>query len=450
MKGDGDFIFLFFIEGIHGYRNPQNQPIMNTKPLIENIYYLETYLGNKNVYPILEPFSLDSSELPEVRKAAKRIAGHLGMTELSFIVSYVDSGLNSPTQVDLNGSKHVVKIKIDDRLRKDYDMVLAKISREICYNYLRQNKIHRFSVHECDKLVDVASVYIGLGKLSLNGCEKEFSPEISPEEETPSTNIKMIRIGHLSRQQFAFCYKLICNMRRVPETIMMSGLNNDAAAMVRGIVYTDKNYFGEKNFVNDFILKEFSVSFKESMNYAQKYMSELDKNIRIIKNIILPYAESLSNEFHAYTKSHAGELNVLANRILEPESFNYIKNVLLLENLELYKNNILEKEDSTKRLRNILASFIDFVSKSYNISFSGKNKNLLLQFECPFCQHRMKINRRVRARVHCRKCNYSFIIDARFLGNEVNTPPEEKVTENNFSKKSANKSILSLFKLLFK
>ena len=388
---------------------------MNKFPLIEKIHFLESKLGDKWTHTILEPFKFDSSDVVKVQEAGKKIAQHIGLPSLTFLISYVQQKSNVGGQIELDYNKDVF-IEIDNKFRNDYNIVSAILAHEICHKYLHLNNLKLFPEYENEILTDAATIYTGLGKLSLNGCETTTSSS-STVGDTTTTTTTTQRVGYMDRQQFAFIYRLVCEMRRVSQNEMMRGLLSDAKSVVNSISENSSFYFNEKFFSNDLTSK----TILNSIGVSQKNIAKLSRHIREIQENILPTAINLSNEFHTYTKSKVVPLMQSSNKLVSKEPHSYIKNLLALEEFDVYKSKIIEKERELKTFAATLPKFISHINKKCSKQFSVRNNDFLFQFECPSCSNKMRIGEKKLARVKCQKCDYSFIVDTGIENNSFLT-----------------------------
>ncbi|NLA24606.1 MAG: hypothetical protein GX879_06530 [Bacteroidales bacterium] len=282
-------------------------------------------------------------------------------------------------------------------------MVLAILAHEICHKYLQINNLKLFPDIENEILTDAATVYTGLGKLSLNGCEKTTSSSSTSGNVTITTQ----KVGYLNRLQFAFIYRLVCEMRNIPKKEMMQGLSSEAANLVNSESRNSSSYFNKKFFSDKII----SQIISEEISLSQKEIATLNRRIRESQEIILPTAIELSEDFHVYTKSKIGPLMQMATKQVNKESHSYIKNLLALEEFKFYKSKMIEKEKELKEFAISLQKFLVDINRNYSKYLSKKSYEFLFQFKCPSCNKDLIIREKTLARVKCQKCNYSFIVD---------------------------------------
>lgn len=349
---------------------------MNRLPLIEKIHFLESKLGERWIHPILEPFRFDSSDIIKVQEAGKKIAQHLGLPPLTFIITYTQQELNVGGNINLDNNNDVF-IEIDNKFKNDYEVTLAILAHEICHKYLQLNNLKLFPELENEMLTDAATIYTGLGKLSLNGCQKTTSSSSISGNTTTTTTYK---VGYMNRQQFAFIYILVCQMRRISQTEMLKGLSSEALSIVNSVSQNSYSYFNKRFFSNKLTLRFISDSFKNDIGKPQKNIAKFNKHIREIQESILPTAIHLSKEFHSYTKTKIDHLIQSATKSVTKEPHAYIKNLLAIEEFKFYKSKIIEKEKELRNFAATLTKFITYINSKYTKEFAGKNNEYLFYY----------------------------------------------------------------------
>jgi len=225
---------------------------MSYLPLIEKIKLLESELGQKTVHPILEPFKFDSANSLQVQMAGKKIAQHIGLTNLTFVITYATQKSNVGGHIQLDDSNDVF-IEIDGTLKDDHEIVLAILAHEICHKYLYLHQLKLYPEYENEMLTDAATIYTGLGKLSLNGCEKEKVTRRFTGGTTISTTTTN-QVGYMNREQFAFVYRLICEMRNIPKSESIKYLSSEARDEVRNVSFSNVLLNARNSYSISFIL----------------------------------------------------------------------------------------------------------------------------------------------------------------------------------------------------
>jgi hypothetical protein len=173
---------------------------------LDKILLLEKRIGAKTSYKILEPFPVDTEDSLSIQKAAKTIANFVGLNNLVFIVAIINQEFNVGGHIELNNNAKEVFIEISPKILKSQDAVLAVLAHEITHKYMQINAISCGTgpLHEYENeiLTDITSIFLGLGKLMLNGCE-------TVKEREHSNYTVRFQIGSLVKKKIAFVYRLI-------------------------------------------------------------------------------------------------------------------------------------------------------------------------------------------------------------------------------------------------
>ncbi len=366
---------------------------MDTKNLIEKIFLLESKVGNKYKHVNFEPFKFESSNAVKVQEVCRLISNHLGLGTLTFIVSYAAQKDRVGGHIQLDNSNEVF-IEISDGYKNNSDVVLSILAHEICHKYLHVNNIKCTPLLQNEILTDIATVYTGLGKLSLNGCETRTYISNTSKTET---------LGYISREEFAFAYKLICTMRNISKQEMFKGLSSSATIVLNEIENKFQSSFETSLFNNSNTISRVDLITNEVLRDTQKGFALLNKNYKIIKEKIVHNSEKEYKEYHKLVKNEYYDILAKTKKIEGSNQYNFIKNLFLLEKAnELSKNLVLKKNKLTELNKQIS------VIANYSLN---ENNDFLYYFECPECSNKIKLLKKVIANVTCSNCNYKFIIN---------------------------------------
>jgi hypothetical protein len=175
-------------------------------------------LGAYINYQIMEPFSVCSSDILDIQRAAKQISEFVGLKGLTFIVITTQLRKGVGGNIELRTEDNAVFVELSTETLKFSDAVLATLAHEITHKYLHRKGINcglgPVFEYENEILTDIAAIYIGLGKLYLNGCQCSNTTKVSNSNTTTTTTEKM-RVGYLDQSQLAFVYRLVCAMRNL-------------------------------------------------------------------------------------------------------------------------------------------------------------------------------------------------------------------------------------------
>jgi len=408
---------------------------------LEKIIHLGKRLEKNRIYELLEPWMIDGYNSIEIQNAGKKISNFIGLSNLTFVITYTTQEKNVAGHIELNNnSDEGVFIEIDEKFKSEPEIILAILAHEICHKLIYINGLSQFG-HENEILTDIATIYMGLGKLSLNGCEIvniSTNTQWSGDERKTTTSTTTQKVGYLSRSQFAFVYKIICEMRRIPNNYAITGLNGNALEVLNRVYFNiDDNFF-----YNDFALKEVNETLKKA-NHDIHLISALNTKLSKTIQSNIELVNETNRTIHKKIKSTSKKYIDKANEKLKPESLNFVKNLLLIDELEklerIYKN-------EEREIISINSQFLGFLFKqNENGIFPIKlnNREALYNIKCPVCQHSMRLKQDKLVKIKCLKCKYSFIIDntpIEHINSDKSTTPTKKSIKQKF------KEIISILK----
>ena len=214
---------------------------------LSKIILLEKQIGAKVGYKSLEPFWVPGTQLGDILKlqgVAKEIADFVGLGGLTFVVSITKQKANVAGHVELNYSGNNVFVEVSEDMREFEDAIVATLAHEITHKYMQINGITAGTGlahdYENEVLTDITGVFLGLGKLMLNGAEEEKTHQEKKFDGTHYVT-ETRRCGYLSRQQLAFVYRLVCAMRGISKQDMLSNLS---PAAKDAVLYCHREYHG--------------------------------------------------------------------------------------------------------------------------------------------------------------------------------------------------------------
>jgi len=206
---------------------------------VEKLILLEERTGANVQYRVLPPLTSRFHDSISIQRTAKDIAQFVGLTGFTFIVGIAKQDEKVGGHIDLSGSGPEVFIEIDSDMMEFPDAVAATLCHEVCHKWLQSHGIRLPVTIENEILTDVTAVFLGFGKVMLNGCNVT-NVRTEPVANGTRTITKTLKSGYLDRDQFAFVYRLVCAMRSVPESDSIQGLNSEAMQAI----LTCDNRFG--------------------------------------------------------------------------------------------------------------------------------------------------------------------------------------------------------------
>jgi len=223
---------------------------MKEKPIafLQLVRHLEEAVGERTGYALLDPFSCQTlmdgrPAIVAIQSAGKIIAQHLGLADYVFVIVVTNQKPNTAGHIELDHSDRYVFVELSPEVCGYKDAVLAVLCHELSHKFLHTHGIKiGTTVLEQEFLTDVTAVYLGLGKIMLNGCECRSVKQRTQDGKT-STETHVLRTGYISRDCFAFVYRLVCAMRRISRDTCLRGLSVAAREAVQAVESKYANWF---------------------------------------------------------------------------------------------------------------------------------------------------------------------------------------------------------------
>lgn len=248
---------------------------------IDKLILLEQRTGANVQYRVMPPLTLPFNDLLAIQSVAKQIAKFIGLSDLTFVIATAKQTAKVGGHIDLSNTGNDVFVEVSTDMMKFPDAVAATLCHEVCHKWLQVNGIRSPIERENEILTDITSIFLGFGKIMLNGCKTTHVKQEIISSGT-RTITETMTAGYLDRDQLAIAYLLVCAMRKISPSDFMQGLNARAAAAVQacesswGHYYTPCFHEIEKT-------QKAVADFKKLVVKVQYTMADLDKHVTYSK-----------------------------------------------------------------------------------------------------------------------------------------------------------------------
>lgn len=252
---------------------------------IRKIAMLEKIVGTKTTYEVLPPFTLNPNDPIALQAAARKIAEFVGLRDITFIVASAKQEDNVGGHIELEHGVSTSYVEISKEMKKFHTAVLATLAHEITHKYLQVNGIScgagPFYQYENEILTDITTVFLGLGKLMLNGCECH---NVRKEKDPGGTRVitETMKTGYLGRSQLALVYRLVSAMRRIPAKACELGLSSEAIQALRECEAQYGYYFDDR-FNDPSAKNQLAEKANSSICATQSILSNIDKGLSYLQ-----------------------------------------------------------------------------------------------------------------------------------------------------------------------
>lgn len=186
----------------------------------------------------MEPFEVNPKDALDVNHAVNRLAGHVGLRGLRFIVGIGRLEPEKGGLIELKTGQTEVYIDVATSAGAFGPSLLAVLAHEISHKVLFDRRIRQEDddLLRYEILTDVTAIYLGFGKLLLNGYQYATTKQ---DFATHATEKRRLRFGYVSVEEVAFVHAMSCRMRDVPASGWLRGLSPFARRAMTRVVKDD-------------------------------------------------------------------------------------------------------------------------------------------------------------------------------------------------------------------
>jgi len=364
---------------------------------IDKIIILENSSHRMRRYSLINPIDFDGSlDVIEIQKIAKSLSSHIGYDKLIFTISFKDLDKTEGKAKDIFSNtagnvllddKEDVLIHLSKSLNKYPESILATLSHEISHKYIHLNRLTYTNTYENEVFTDLTSVYLGYGKLMLNGVEVKEKTKIGNTEKTYTKSV-----GYLNRDQLAFIYLVVNYSQGESSSSYYSNLKTDALESVKRI---EKKYISLLDNIKYYRTKAVEIN---NLRYKLAYLMKLT-NLTEPKN---------TDEIKEYIKEEFTQLNLFENKLRN------FKNEFLSRVLVDPKNSKTIRKDipivciDNMNYNQHITNNRELLTKNIRSSLKLKEINIA---ECLVCKKNLRIKTNNIGIVTCPDCNFKFAVD---------------------------------------
>lgn len=376
---------------------------------IRKVTFLEKFLGTKIQYQILDPFPLYSKDIIGIQNAGKIIDNFIGLSDYIFVISINKLEKNTGGHIELEYGKKQVFIEISEEILKFEDAILAILAHEITHEYLYINNISFSNKYENEILTDIAAIFLGFGKLMLNGSENEdiwknyyFGGS--------TTITDKLGIGYLDRSKLALVYLLVCSMRNISEKKYMSNLSNKSIQLLeeskRDYWYIFNNQFNQSDKANRSLSNFHSIVYE-----TQLILCDINKKLIYLQKSNELTEKYLLEEIHRKISKILLEYDELLRKDEYDPCLKFISITKFNQDLSRFKLEMKDYIVLIKRYQEIFSKLTNY-SKKYSNVIPEPNSDVFRIMNCPNCKTKLRLPKdKNNLSIKCPNCKYRFIVN---------------------------------------
>lgn len=273
---------------------------MNFYDLVYNISFLESKIGHKIKFENFNPNALNSCfnsigyltiDTNKLNEIGKIIAEFIGLKNI--VCNITLGNMNERTGVNISiDNSNFVFVEISRNLTNNFEATIAVICHEITHKYLFLNNIVLKDELENEILTDICTVYLGLGKLMINGSFSRKETSFINEKSERFKNTLTQATGYLEQYDFIVAYLIISHLRKISFEDVVRGIDDQPLKLLKSCEKQNSLLF--KSMVFDFekfeeINGKSMLSLELSKNNYQtlfKTFNELKENMSKIEKCL--------------------------------------------------------------------------------------------------------------------------------------------------------------------
>lgn len=189
---------------------------------------------------IYSPITLTGEQYDGLRKVIRKIRLHLNIKKVPRIK--ISTNFNQKnTAASVKEVNDEIIINIDFSKIYSEEQLAAVLCHEFTHYYLRKYSIFKNDKNENEMLTEIASVYLGFGKIILKGymphSKTKFLPKINKKQIIENT------LGYFNIEQIADVYVRLCWFYEIPKKEAIYGLNKKIRKLVLKKYNKNKKYY---------------------------------------------------------------------------------------------------------------------------------------------------------------------------------------------------------------
>jgi hypothetical protein len=307
---------------------------------------------------------------------------------------------------------------------------LATLAHEISHKY---QEIYGISwgtglsdEYHNEVLTDITAVFLGLGKLLLNGCEHSTAtqtPIFKDGNRYTQTTTHTHKCGYLTRKQLVFVYRLVCAMRGISPVTFTSNLSGEARAALSSCEREFDSYFLDSYRDADASDRE-TAKLQTAVRKLQRSLSEVERQRAYLTSAFRHAERSVTRRAHTHI---TGALSECAKVVTTQHHDPCLRYLAAMRARHVVTKAVRECDEFMREAesrRELLMGFSREV-RLYKSIFPEPSSPMFAVVRCPHDGTELQVPEGSTEFIaRCPKCAYEFFADTSVLVIEPFVPPQ--------------------------
>lgn len=379
---------------------------------MEKLAILEKAAGVRAHYRILEPPPLSGTDPNSLQTAARMIGDWIGLRNALFHVVLGESPTSSMSGVRLERDQDEFTIDLPRTSVVTPTRALGALSREVARAYLHKTNIRGgpYAAAATEPtFVDVTTVFLGLGKLLLNGCAGDAAPK--PERVVsagPASKTKASGGCVLAPTYIAFAHRAACAMRGLDYEQHVTGLTPQSLELLRAWDAYREDLFS-LSLRNVLTASATHRPLVEAVSDNQIVLSRFDQLLRHFEATVLaPLMQELAG-YHKQCREAMDRIGAQEAETYDP-CMVYLNQVRRRMDLQRLADALRVQQEQVMERLQVLVRGLQSLQEHELMRTDYLKSGRFPQAMCPLDGTPVSVPEGTRdAKAKCSKCGYEFI-----------------------------------------
>ncbi|MBM4042201.1 MAG: hypothetical protein FJ290_27200 [Planctomycetes bacterium] len=380
---------------------------------VERLGRLQKLMGRTARHEILDPFPLDPHDPIALQAAAKRIADFIGLRGRTIVVVASKLADRQGGRIEIEPGQDTVFVDVSVDALGFPTAVLATLAHEVTHKHMQVEGMTPgvLGLWEGDYevLTDIAGVFLGLGKLMLQGADcQAVSEEPIPGGVRRTTTT--LKTGYLGLEQLAFAYLFVCAMRGIPSSVCEAGLFGKPLTTLHAC----QRQYGrcmDRRFAHPDIREQLADVPRKPILEAQEVLARIDRDLLYLQAACVQPLDAFLDVSHKRLRDMLARLRALAADDEVDPCLRFIGAVRLDREMEGRAREARDLSREAARHQRALEPLTSGVQRQ-GAPFADPAAEVFTVVKCRHDGTKLRVREnKPRVVVHCPQCDYHFAAD---------------------------------------
>lgn len=267
---------------------------LNVQDIISYLALIEKFIGRKPKFPkYITSGNFTPNDIISVQREASAMMKFVGLDNYTSVISFEKQNTGIAGSINLNNDKEVF-IDISSDLRtspNSKERVLAVMAHEICHKLLFVKGLFIPDTSMNEFCTDLATVYVGFGLLTINGCYVERTwteDKINPDFlQSKIEYTQSFQTGYLTPKSYILAYIIVTRSYGIQDSEL--GITANTKKLQESLNAAKAEAINFNYYTKDVIRQNF---IKQS-----EVVSGVTRDIIILRSLLAEIEKAISEDY---------------------------------------------------------------------------------------------------------------------------------------------------------